>query len=284
MKKTIILMLMAVAAFSFTACDSLIPNDPSTEEENTQGSNGNPGGTDGTEDETPTIVPNQKIVKYLSDEDGNIIYSFEYDDKDRLVRYSFRGENLMSYEYEDNKITATPLERHPYTYDFHFDDKGYLVSWDMLYDGKISETFTMEYKDGFLVADPGGDFRYTYVDGNLISTYNTDGSYGELAYYDILYDLNIDIQFLGDMYYIGYCGYDGYLPVLKPLPGITSRNCLKRATRTDADGSILDVEYEYTLDSDGNISKIKLSGMMTYITNGIQHEAPLGEGVLCVKY
>ena len=128
MKKTIILMLMAVAAFSFTACDSLIPNDPSTEEENTQGSNGNPGGTDGTEDETPTIVPNQKIVKYLSDEDGNIIYSFEYDDKDRLVRYSFRGENLMSYEYEDNKITATPLERHPYTYDFHFDDKGYLVS------------------------------------------------------------------------------------------------------------------------------------------------------------
>lgn len=79
-------------------------------------------------------------------------------------------------------------------------------------------------------------------------------------------------------------GHDGYLPVLKPLPGITSRNCLKRATRTDADGSILDVEYEYTLDSDGNISKIKLSGMMTYITNGIQHEAPLGEGVLCVKY
>lgn len=143
---------------------------------------------------------------------------------------------------------------------------------------------SMEYKDGFLVADPGGDFRYTYMDGNLISTYNTDGSYGELAYYDILYDLNIDIQFLGNMYYIGYCGYDGYLPVLKPLPGITSRNCLKRATRTDADGSILDVEYEYTLDSDGNISKIKLSGMMTYITNGIQYEAPLGEGVLCVKY
>lgn len=284
MKKTIILMLLAVAAISFAACDSLIPNGPPTEEENTPGGNDNPGGTDGTEDETPTIVHNQKIVKLLSDEDGNIIYSFEYDDKDRLVRYSFRGENLMSYEYEENEITATPLDRHPYTYDFHFDDKGYLVSWDMLYDGKISETFTMEYKDGFLVADPGGDFRYTYMDGNLISTYNTDGSYGELAYYDILYDLNIDIQFLGDMYYIGYCGYDGYLPVLKPLPGITSRNCLKRATRTDADGSILDVEYEYTLDSDGNISKIKLSGMMTYITNGIQHEAPLGEGVLCVKY
>ena len=97
MKKTIILMLLAMAAFSFTACDSLIPNDPSTEEENTQGGNCNPGGSDGTEDETPTIVPNQKIVKYLSDEDGNIIYSFEYDDKDRLVRYSFRGENLMSY-------------------------------------------------------------------------------------------------------------------------------------------------------------------------------------------
>ena len=180
-----------MAALSFTACDSLIPNDLPTEEENTQGGNGNDntGGSDGTEDEPPTIVPNPKIVKYLSDEDGN-----------------------------------------------------------------------------------------------LISTYNTDGSYGELAYYDILYDLNIDIQVLGDMYYIGYCGYDGYLPVLKPLPGITSRNCLKRATRTDADGSILDVEYEYTLDSDGNISKIKLSGMMTYITNGIQHEAPLGEGVLCVKY
>lgn len=178
-----------MAALSFTACDSLIPNDLPTEEENTQGGNDNPGGSDGTEDETPTIVHNQKIVKLLSDEDGN-----------------------------------------------------------------------------------------------LISTYNTDGSYGELAYYDILYDLNIDIQFLGNMYYIGYCGYDGYLPVLKPLPGITSRNCLKRATRTDADGSILDVEYEYTLDSDGNISKIKLSGMMTYITNGIQHEAPLGEGVLCVKY
>ena len=157
------MLLCTAIATAFTACDSLIPNDPSTEEENTQGGNGNdnPGGSDGTEDETPTIVHNQKIVKLLSDEDGNIIYSFEYDDKDRLVRYSFRGENLMSYEYEENEITATPLDRHPYTYDFHFDDKGYLVSWDMLYDGKISETFTMEYKDGFLVADPGGDFIRT---------------------------------------------------------------------------------------------------------------------------
>lgn len=60
MKKTIILMLLAVAAFSFTACDSLIPNDLPTEEENTQGGNDNPGGSDGTEDETPTIVPNPK--------------------------------------------------------------------------------------------------------------------------------------------------------------------------------------------------------------------------------
>ena len=73
MKKTIILMLLAVAAISFAACDSLIPDNLATEEENTPGGNDNPGGSDGTEDEPPTIVRNQKIVKYLSDEDGNII-------------------------------------------------------------------------------------------------------------------------------------------------------------------------------------------------------------------
>lgn len=261
-----ILMLSFSAGLVFTSC---------TED--------NAGGTYGNGDETHTIVSKQKKVKSLSDEDGNIIYSFEYDDKDRLVRYSFRGENRMSYKYKDNRITATPLDGHPYSYDFHFDDEGYLVSWDMLCNGEISETFTMQYIDGFLVADPGGDYGYIYMDGNLVYTYDEKGSYGELAYYDIPYDLSIDIQFLGNMYYIGYCGYDGYLPVLKPLPGITSRNCLKRATRTDA-GSMLDVEYEYTLDSDGNISEIRMKGVMTYIIDGTEHEAPLSEMVLCVEY
>ena len=126
MKKTIILMLLAMAAFSFTACDSLIPNDLPTEEENTPGGNDNPGGSDGTEDEggsgniededpTPEMkgcnpcVNFGRLVKemtfaYIDNGELNGKWIFEYD---AFGRYSRIYDEFNLFELTDFSYSET---------------------------------------------------------------------------------------------------------------------------------------------------------------------------------
>ena len=239
MKKTIILMLLAVAAFSFTACDSLIPNDPSTEEENTQGGNGNEGNGESVDNKDMPWITSDRLLKSIETTDENRS-DIEYDDKGRMEKliYTDYQDNSYSceysFEYKENSMTITMTyteDNYSISQDFYWGN-GYLTDFSI--DSPYVEKF--QYLDGYLIRlyeDKGiQETDNVWENGNLIkgSTLNMDYS-GEYTYLDK--EDKVNVSFYGGA-------------IIPKFKGHTSKNYIS-IVRT----KYVITYFEYTFDSEG---------------------------------
>lgn len=239
MKKTIILMLLAVAAFSFTACDSLIPNDPTVEEENTQGGNDNEGNGESVDNEDEPWITSDRLLKSIEVTDENRS-DIEYDDKGRMEKliYTDYQDNSYSceysFEYKENSMTITMTyteDNYSISQDFYWGN-GYLTDFSI--GSPYVEKF--QYLDGYLIRlyeDRGiQETDNVWSNGNLIkgSTLNMDYG-GEYTYLDK--EDKVNVSFYGGA-------------ITPKFKGHTSKNYI----------SIVRTKYaityfEYTFDSEG---------------------------------
>lgn len=239
MKKTIILMLLAVAAFSFTACDSLIPNDLPTEEENTQGGNGNEGNGESVNNEDEPWITSDRLLKSIEATDENRS-DIEYDDKGRMEKliYTDYQDNSYSceysFEYKENSMTITMTyteDNYSISQDFYWGN-GYLTDFSI--DSPYVEKF--QYLDGYLIRlyeDKGiQETDNVWENGNLIkgSTLNMDYS-GEYTYLDK--EDKVNVSFYGGA-------------IIPKFKGHTSKNYIS-IVRT----KYVITYFEYTFDSEG---------------------------------
>lgn len=258
------MLLCTAIATAFTACDSLIPNDPSTEEENTQGGNGNdnPGGSDGAEDEggsgnneeedpTPEMkgcnpcVNFGRLVKEMISTTGsnNIHWIFEYDEYGRYFKVTEKNNGICitDFVYSDNSFSFTYGDSQFFV--CTTDDNGYITAIDYYTDNYHNQVI-YTYENGFIVkteeysnSDDGKPFGLIWTseceweDGNLKKgglSYFMDGdTYSYTEHED---KMSIWI-------------YDTDLPLR--FKGVSNRNLLQ----------IYDnyLSYTYTLDEDGYI-------------------------------
>ena len=263
MKKTMIFMLLCAAmATAFTACDSLIPNDQTAEEENTQGGNGNdnPGGT---VDDGKTRV--RQIAQ--EDEEYGMVYKFEYD-----------GDNLVKFTVTDNANQAD------HTYDISYGDNTIEVVssrqyWEDedIYAGMVtggteewisgdegSGRFSLSYEGGFLAGiQYDGAYRdesnaFTWTDGQLTgNVFSSESPYEGLQeteytyiYSDSPNNANIDLNWLFTAGYNAAGTQPEWLDWSLAIAGMTGHLGEKSANLIS---STYAPEYEYTADDYENM-------------------------------
>lgn len=251
-------MLLAATACSFTACDSLIPNDPATEEENKPGGDDNGGGSgnDGEDEEpSPEIKGCNPCYQYgkqvremiITTEWGNQHWTFEYDEYGRYSKVTEKNDGICisNFIYSDKSFSFK--YRDSQFFDCTTDGNGYITAIDY-YSGNYHNKVIYTYENGFIVkteeyanSDDGKPFELIWTseckweDGNLTR--------GTLSYFmdgeTYSYTENEDRMSVGI--------YDTELPLR--FKGVSNKNLMH----------IYDnyLSFTYTLDEDGYILSMK---------------------------
>lgn len=277
MKKTMIFMLLCAAmATAFTACDSLIPNDPTTEEENT------PGGNNGNDNDNPggTVDDGKTRVRQIAqeDEEYGMVYKFEYDG-DYLVKFTVtdnanRADHTYDISYGDNTIEVVSSRQ-------YWEGKGiYAVRYNFTTDGNGMVTggteewisgdegtgrFSLSYEGGFLAGiQYDGDYRdasnaFTWTDGQLTgNVFSSESSYDGLQgieytyiYSDSPNNANIDLNWFFSAGYNAAGTQPEWLDWSLAIAGMTGHLGKKSANLISSTHA---PEYEYTADDYENMA------------------------------
>ena len=271
------MLLCAAMATAFTACDSLIPNDPTAEGENTQG--GNNGNDNDNDNPGGTVDDGKTRVRQIAqeDEEYGMVYKFEYDG-DYLVKFTVtdnanRADHTYDISYGDNTIEVVSSRQ-------YWEGKGiYAVRYNFTTDGNGMVTggteewisgdegtgrFSLSYEGGFLAGiQYDGDYRnesnaFTWTDGQLAGNeFSTENSYEGLQEIEYTYiysdspnNANIDLNWFFSAGYNAAGTQPEWLDWSLAIAGMTGHLGEKSANLISSTHA---PEYEYTADDYENM-------------------------------
>ena len=274
----IFMLLCAAMATAFTACDSLIPNDPTAEGENTQG--GNNGNDNDNDNPGGTVDDGKTRVRQIAqeDEEYGMVYKFEYDG-DYLVKFTVtdnanRADHTYDISYGDNTIEVVSSRQ-------YWEGKGiYAVRYNFTTDGNGMVTggteewisgdegtgrFSLSYEGGFLAGiQYDGDYRnesnaFTWTDGQLAGNeFSTENSYEGLQEIEYTYiysdspnNANIDLNWFFSAGYNAAGTQPEWLDWSLAIAGMTGHLGEKSANLISSTHA---PEYEYTADDYENMA------------------------------
>ena len=272
------MLLCAAMATAFTACDSLIPNDPTAEGENTQG--GNNGNDNDNDNPGGTVDDGKTRVRQIAqeDEEYGMVYKFEYDG-DYLVKFTVtdnanRADHTYDISYGDNTIEVVSSRQ-------YWEGKGiYAVRYNFTTDGNGMVTggteewisgdegtgrFSLSYEGGFLAGiQYDGDYRnesnaFTWTDGQLAGNeFSTENSYEGLQEIEYTYiysdspnNANIDLNWFFSAGYNAAGTQPEWLDWSLAIAGMTGHLGEKSANLISSTHA---PEYEYTADDYENMA------------------------------
>ena len=207
-------------------------------------------------DKDPKPTEKTCVVNRITDEDGDVTSSYEYDDALRVTRFELGPEYYFTFFYSGDKviinfynfgevtqITATlddegrleewiedsGLERY-----YYYNSQGYLQEMESYNPDDDDESFTI---------------YYTVANGNVVSAIQEfeDGSIGTIAYTYFSDKLNKD----GILHF----ETDGILHMGFNRQGKASKNLLKSEVRTSPDQEVRRWDMTYVLQTDGYVSQ-----------------------------
>lgn len=234
MKKILYFAIAMFAVISFSAC--------SDEDDNEHTSN------------KPILV---KQCIYTNGDDNPTIYTFEYDNQNRIVRVTNNNYNTYNSEtqfsYSGNTVTETSI----YT-NGGFDTRIYQLNADGYIESVMDAQYpeylkTYSYKNGYLQEwhTSNQQWIYNWDNGNLVSisepgVWNTTITYSQVT----AIPTNINIDYIEECPELQFFGFTGKQSKFLPKKSIHKN---ETDTKTDT--------YEYEFNSNGTISKILITSV-----------------------